>query len=1129
MSKQAKSLPSHVEGLLRFLATPTEKSSEDLVLTYFRTLYPSSFQRQAAATGADGYVPGHFILELKGRTNDWFSAVCQSVAYNRELDFSTIVVAAKEFLGVWLVEDIPIDMRSEILQATGSPSAVGKRMAKTLEAYRGKVLKKTIWSGNHLIDQLLATNVDGVRRELANFEETLRATRRVRRSVTPKNFCGVLREMTQYFDDEHPTRAVNAFYSMVYAWREHSVLEVSERTPDQATLGGELVRDLIPGKRMLFKDFVESHTVRLKPHEHIDDFFARYDEALDAVDRGYRVRHGVFFTDLSLSKFALWVAKQHVEDLGKNYIVIDPACGSGNLVTNWRSPLELRHKVVSEISPDLLYVVEKRMKGDRWHDGKFTVVPKTSEGRGLNFLERSAREYLNEVGSYLADKGHQPDKPIAFLCNPPYRSDDDQTSGPTDYDVHQSIIDVVGRDASAERYCCFLAQMSLICKEAKASGLPGESVLLLFTKSAWLTDRVMFQRLRRNILGDFEDCAGFLVNGKAFFDVNGKFPVAFTVWRYVGPKAQLDESRSIPVVDLTHLRKQDLSELPWENPDLLQEKCQTLVQDARVVPLGASQEPMKSWIGKGTTDFKRGRRKAEEGIKTGGLPIGDARLSNTKVYGEPSGTTVGFMDDLTPCRTLKRAAEVPHFHLDPRMMRLRDSRCLSGHSSHYSYQAQTPDEAERLFFWYALGRTFSEFGYPMWADAMEVWAPSPNYEPDKDVLAYALAIGFAENECVETVFPGNNPVRGANELHVRNPMSPDIDSFWSRNLDPIVRQSGVVGPNRLVRKVKDLYGLWSTRFVTQNELFVPYKRNYFVDGGVLGKSAGILQIRDYAVETNDSDLLEALRDMRENLRAVKGEFNNILVGDDAIDYFGSGPRDVQSTPTPRKPLFETVLEKRLVLANRIVAELKDDRNLGRTKLAKIFYLADLVNGLELQADYRREAAGPLDARAVYNEKIGIEAIAARRGCFTTKVSGRSIRYVPGPEQATVLLKGKSLFGSNWVGIKDVIELCRPLSTDQSEIVATLYACWNDLLGGGVEVTHEQIIHEFSYNWHEQKRRFPRRRLVNALAWMEENGLMPRTKPTALRAAATLRKREGAAKGPNDGPPCSPLLSPAAAV
>jgi hypothetical protein len=55
-------------------------------------------------------------------------------------------------------------------------------------------------------------------------------------------------------------------------------------------------------------------------------------------------QHGIFFTNNNLSKFALWFAKHQLEeDLNENYIVFDPAAGSGNLVSSWKG--KLKHKL----------------------------------------------------------------------------------------------------------------------------------------------------------------------------------------------------------------------------------------------------------------------------------------------------------------------------------------------------------------------------------------------------------------------------------------------------------------------------------------------------------------------------------------------------------------------------------------------------------------------------------------------------------------------------------------------------------------------------------------------------------------------------------------------------------------
>jgi len=66
--------------------------------------------------------------------------------------------------------------------------------------------------------------------------------------------------------------------------------------------------------------------------------------------------------------------------------------------------------------------------------------------------------------------------------------------------------------------------MKLICEAAPSTGIPGDSLLLLFTKSAWLTKRAIFAQIRRQMLGCFEDIAGVLVKGPEFFDVKGAWP-----------------------------------------------------------------------------------------------------------------------------------------------------------------------------------------------------------------------------------------------------------------------------------------------------------------------------------------------------------------------------------------------------------------------------------------------------------------------------------------------------------------------------------------------------------------------------------------------------------------------------
>ena len=52
-----------------------------------------------------------------------------------------------------------------------------------------------------------------------------------------------------------------------------------------------------------------------------------------------------------------------------------------------------------------------------------------------------------------------------------------------------------------------------------------------------------------------------------------------------------------------------------------------------------------------------------------------------------------------------------------------------------------------------------------------------------------------------------------------------------------------------------------------------------------------------------------------------------------------------------------------------------------------------------------------------------------------------------------------------------IELMRPLDTKCCEIIATLYAAWNDLLLLGKSPSDEEIVIEATEKWHQKSSPF----------------------------------------------------------
>jgi hypothetical protein len=171
--------------------------------------------------------------------------------------------------------------------------------------------------------------------------------------------------------------------------------------------------------------------------------------------------------------------------------------------------------------------------------------------------------------------------------------------------------------------------------------------------------------------------------------------------------------------------------------------------------------------------------------------------------------------------------------------------------------------------------------------------------------------------------------------------------------------------------------------------------------------------------------------------------------------------------------------------------LNRDPNFGRTKFSKLFYLADIHEELDLETQYYREAAGPLDPRALYNESVGVESLARKYKIFIPEPRGSMVRYRPAQRLDELVESANQHLGQKIGSVEHLAELFRKLDTEQSEIIATLYACWNDLLLRKRSAPDENKVNEFLFHWHPRKTRSPKRRLLNALAWMRDNDLVPK--------------------------------------
>lgn len=191
--------------------------------------------------------------------------------------------------------------------------------------------------------------------------------------------------------------------------------------------------------------------------------------------------------------------------------------------------------------------------------------------------------------------------------------------------------------------------------------------------------------------------------------------------------------------------------------------------------------------------------------------------------------------------------------------------------------------------------------------------------------------------------------------------------------------------------------------------------------------------------------------------------------------------------------FPTAVQNRVALAGLVVENLRNDYSLGQVKMAKILYLAESHLKINLMGKYLREIAGPLDQVMIYHEKWGIKSIGYRESIFnlssykTNGIVGE--RFVSGRNIAQYSQRAHRVFSDKIENIISLIKEFSPLNTEQSEIIATLYASWNDLLARGSEASDENIIADF-WAWHPSKTRFKKERLLDALTWMKTRELIP---------------------------------------
>lgn len=173
------------------------------------------------------------------------------------------------------------------------------------------------------------------------------------------------------------------------------------------------------------------------------------------------------------------------------------------------------------------------------------------------------------------------------------------------------------------------------------------------------------------------------------------------------------------------------------------------------------------------------------------------------------------------------------------------------------------------------------------------------------------------------------------------------------------------------------------------------------------------------------------------------------------------------------------------------SKLANAQYFGRTAAAKVMYLAQAHIGLELDLKPEREAAGPLDTWIYDFERQGqgkswFEVNEKTLASGRKKTEYRCLSALSEPAA-----KAEALMSSSQKAeFERLIYALADKKTEEVEIIATLFAVWNDFLIDGIQPKDEQIIADMRENWHASKARFTSEELHRWLEWLRKEKFVP---------------------------------------
>jgi type I restriction enzyme S subunit len=163
---------------------------------------------------------------------------------------------------------------------------------------------------------------------------------------------------------------------------------------------------------------------------------------------------------------------------------------------------------------------------------------------------------------------------------------------------------------------------------------------------------------------------------------------------------------------------------------------------------------------------------------------------------------------------------------------------------------------------------------------------------------------------------------------------------------------------------------------------------------------------------------------------------------------------------------------------------------GRLMAVKNYFLLHYILEINPQlAHFKRLPKGPHDPE--FWDRL--ENLLVEKGWISIEEPNKekkNVKYMPNRsiEYKSVL---KEQFGDGWETVQKVVNEMADKDSQHAEVLATVYAAWNDLMIFGKEPSEEKILNEVLNHWPgEEKQKIPESAWRRGIKKLERLGIAP---------------------------------------